>query len=64
MKHYAFNGLLNAVYNVLNTTNVATPLTNWTVTATSVFNVSGNFSITNAIVPGMPQTFYLLQQKQ
>ena len=58
------NGLLNAVYNVLSTTNVATPLTNWTVTATGVFNVSGNFSITNAIVPGMPQTFYLLQQKQ
>jgi hypothetical protein len=58
------NGLVNAVYNVLSSTNVATPLTNWTVTATSLFNVNGNFRITNAIVPGVRQTFYLLQQKQ
>jgi hypothetical protein len=58
------NGLVNAVYNVLSTTNVATPLTNWTVMATSLFDVNGNFSTTNAIVPGTPHTFYLLQQKQ
>ncbi len=58
------NGLANAVYNILSSTNVATPLTNWTVTATHVFDINGNFNATNAITPGTPNTFYRLQAQQ
>jgi hypothetical protein len=56
------NGLYNEVYNVLSSTNLTTPLANWTVTATRVFDAGGNFSATNVLNPGAPQTFYRLQQ--
>jgi hypothetical protein len=58
------NGLVNAVYNVLSSTNLTTPLASWTVAAPQLFDLNGNFHSTNAVVPGVPQTFYRLQQKQ
>ena len=57
------NGLMNAAFNLLSTTNLANPLSNWTVTASGQFDVNGDFVITNAIVPGAQQTFYRLQQE-
>jgi hypothetical protein len=48
-------------YYVLTSTNVAAPLTNWTVLATNTFRSDGSFSCTNAIAPGVPGRFHRLQ---
>jgi len=47
-------------YHVLSSTNLAAPLTNWTVLTNGTFSGSGNFSITNAM-GGSRQEFYILQ---
>jgi hypothetical protein len=44
-------------YEVLRTTNIAQPLTNWTVVVTNSFNPDGTFDYTNPIVPGTPRQF-------
>ena len=54
-------GPANGTYYVLTSTNVATPLTNWTALATNTFDGSGAFSFTNAISPTSPQQFFLLK---
>ncbi len=46
---------------LLTSTNVATPITNWTYCATNYFGTNGAVSITNAIVPGEPQRYFRLQ---
>jgi hypothetical protein len=55
------NGTAGGNYSVLTTTNVATPLTNWTALVTNSFNGSGAFSVTNPISGGTPQQFYLIK---
>jgi hypothetical protein len=55
------NGVADAGYYVLASTNVAIPLTNWTVIGTNTFDGSGNFNITNSVNPGVPKRFYLLK---
>ncbi len=54
-------GTPNGVYNVLTSTNIATPFASWTISSTNNFDGSGAFSVTNAIAPGTPQRFYLLK---
>jgi fibronectin-binding autotransporter adhesin len=54
-------GTTNGTFYVLTSTNVATPLASWTPLSTNMFDGSGNFSVTNAIVPGVPHEFYLLK---
>jgi hypothetical protein len=54
------NGLVNAMYNVLTSTNVVTPLGSWTVLTSARFDTNGNFSSTNT-VNAASQRFYLLQ---
>ncbi len=54
-------GITNGAYYVLTTTNLTAPLTNWTRLLTNQFDGNGNFSFTNAISPGGPQSYYLLQ---
>jgi hypothetical protein len=54
-------GVTNGTYYVLASTNIATPVTNWTRLQTNQFDAAGNFNFTNAMNPGSPQTFYLLQ---
>jgi len=44
---------------VLSATNLTQA--NWTVTATGAFDGNGDFSVTNAITPGIPQQYYRLQ---
>lgn len=44
-------------FEVLSSTNVATPLSNWTPIFTNGFNPDGTFDYTNPIVPGTPQQF-------
>jgi len=52
-------GTASAPYNVLTTTNLLSNV--WIPIATNSFDSSGNFSVTNAIVPGVPQEFYLIK---
>ena len=54
-------GTTNGTYYVLVSTNIALPMNQWMPIATNLFDGSGNFIFTNAINPGNPQTFYLLQ---
>ena len=55
------SGVANANFYLLGSTNLATPLTNWTRFLTNQFDSLGNFNFTNPLDPNSPQTFYLLQ---
>ena len=55
------NGVPSGTYQVLSSTNVATPLAGWTQVSSGNFDGSGNFSVTNAINVNEPQRYYLLQ---
>jgi fibronectin-binding autotransporter adhesin len=55
------NGPTTGNYIVLTTTNVAAAVGTWTPILTNPFNGDGTFSVTNAIVPGTPRLFYLIQ---
>jgi len=55
------NGVASASYYVLTSTSVALPWSNWTRVATNQFAADGSFVCTNALSPGAPQRFYLLQ---
>jgi hypothetical protein len=52
------NGTAGGSYSVLTTTNLATPLTNWTALFTNTFDGTGAFSVTNPVSAGTPQRFY------
>jgi hypothetical protein len=54
-------GVANANFYLLGTTNLAVPLTNWTVLLTNQFDNNGNFIFTNALNANSPQSFYLIQ---
>jgi autotransporter-associated beta strand protein len=54
-------GTPNWDYFVLTSTNLTLPLSQWIFILTNQFDAGGNFSVTNAINPGLPQQFYLLQ---
>jgi fibronectin-binding autotransporter adhesin len=45
-------------FQVVSSTDVSVPLANWTVEATSVFDGTGNFSVSVPIQTGVPQKFY------
>jgi len=44
-------------YVVLTSTNIATPLTNWSPVVTNIYNNDGTFDFTNPVVPGTPRQF-------
>ena len=54
-------GALGGTYLLLTSTNVATPLTNWTQVASGAFDGSGNFAITNAMATNVSQSFFVLK---
>ena len=58
------NGITNAAYTVLMSTNVASPLANWLAVATNIAT-GGSFTLTatNAVNPAAPGQFYLLRSK-
>ncbi len=59
----ATNGAANGTYVLLESTNLATPLTNWVQVVTGAFDASGNLNLsTNIVDPAVPQEFYLLSQ--
>jgi hypothetical protein len=45
----------------MTTTNITTPLTNWTAAGTGVFDGTGNFNFTNAVAPGTPMRFFVIR---
>ena len=53
-------GVINGAYQVLASTNIALPLTNWTVLVTNHFDENGDFSFTNVAVG--PGRFFMLRQ--
>jgi rhamnogalacturonan endolyase len=54
-------GVASAYFYLLASTNLATPLTNWTLLSTNQFDTNGNFNFTNSMNTNSPQSFYLLQ---
>jgi len=48
-------------FHLLTSTNIALPVTNWTVLSSGNFDSSGNFNVTNAIDSTKPDGFYILQ---
>jgi PKD repeat protein len=48
-------------YWLRSSTNIALPLTNWSIVATNPFNADGTFSNQIPLIPGITQTFYRLQ---
>jgi hypothetical protein len=58
------NGITNALYTVLMSTNLSFPVTNWTTLATGTAT-GGSFTLTatNAVNPAAPGRFYILQEK-
>ena len=56
------NGQAGDAYYLLQSTNVALPLSQWKVVATNVLSANGNFTFTgtNVVTPGGHQQFYLL----
>jgi autotransporter-associated beta strand protein len=56
------NGLAYGAYAILSSTNLATPLTNWTQVGSGYFDGNGNCNATNAINASETERFYLLCQ--
>ena len=54
-------GTANVSYSVLTTTNLATPLSSWTLLSTGSFDGNGAFSVTNTINSGSAQSFYTIR---
>lgn len=54
-------GVANVNFVLLGSTNLSTPLSNWTPLLTNQFDNSGNFNLTNPLSPSVSQSFYLLQ---
>jgi len=54
------NGTAGQQYNVLESTNLLTPLANWKSISTNTFSGQA-FSVTNTVNPNVPQNFYLIR---
>ena len=54
-------GTPNNNYQVVTSSIVTVPASNWGVLATATFDGSGNFSFTNAVDPDLPQLFYRIR---
>jgi hypothetical protein len=54
-------GTASSPYSVLTTTNLTLPLTEWTQVATGNYSATGTFTNAIVIVPGVPQSFYIIK---
>jgi len=54
-------GVANVNYYLTGSTNLTTPLSNWTRLLTNQFDAGGNFNLTNDLDPNSAQNFYQLQ---
>ena len=57
------NGLANDVFYVLGSTNLATPIANWTRIATSTFDSAGHFNVSVPYSATHRQQFYLIDSQ-
>jgi rhamnogalacturonan endolyase len=55
------NGTPGATYFALNTTNLSLPTSQWTPFFTNIFDASGNFACTNAVMSGAMQKYFTVQ---
>jgi hypothetical protein len=55
------NGVPNAAYYVICSTNLALPAGSWTRVATNAFDANGDFSFTKVVDPAVPQQFLMIQ---
>ncbi len=55
------NGSTNPDYEVLTSTNLTLPQTNWTTVSTNTFPGNGHFNLTNPLDPKADQQFFSLQ---
>ncbi|HTB84565.1 MAG TPA: hypothetical protein VK742_12995, partial [Candidatus Sulfotelmatobacter sp.] len=55
------NGSMNGTFYVVTTTNLTTPMTNWTYLFTNQFDGSGNFNVTNPYTPLWPASFFRIK---
>lgn len=55
------NGPASSAYQVLTSSSLTMPLSNWPSIAAHSFDVAGNFDSTNPVTPGSSQQFYRLQ---
>ena len=55
------DGSLGAAYDVLTSTNLTTPLTNWTTLRSGTFDWLGKATLTNGITPGEPGRFFRIR---
>jgi hypothetical protein len=51
----------NPDYELITSTNLFQPLTNWAVAATNSFSAKGHFTLTNPATPGAHQQFFSVQ---
>ena len=54
------NGSPSSAYQVLASTNLSWPASNWPSIAAHAFDLSGNFDSTNPVTPGLAQQFFRL----
>jgi hypothetical protein len=55
------NGTIAGYYYLLSSARLDTPLSNWTILSTNIFDVNGGFQVTNPSGPAAPQQFFMLQ---
>ncbi len=53
-------GLAGGGFSLLSSPFVEAPLAEWTLEITGAFDDSGGFSVTTALVPGVPRKFYVI----
>lgn len=56
------NGVAGGTCYVLTSTNLATPISEWSPISTNNFDMNGNFNITSPIDPSVSQSFYMLKR--
>jgi autotransporter-associated beta strand protein len=55
------NGYANGGFYVLSSTNVILPRAGWNRLSTNVFGLGGIFNVTNAVVPGAAQSYFMIE---
>jgi hypothetical protein len=56
------SGSAGGNYYVRASTNLTVPTASWPRISTNTYGVGGAFSVTNVVVPGIPQNFYRIEQ--
>jgi hypothetical protein len=58
----ATGGISNGQFRILTQTNVAAPLTNWSILSTNNYDASGTCLLTNPVNPLEPQRYFIIVQ--